>query len=302
MFPVFINTLAGSLLPICVTVVATMGITLIFKTSTTTNFAQGTLAALGCYITTYFVEKWGGNFYLGIALGIVVGILSGLFIDVVIFRKGRNVNAIGKQIITMGIVSVIAGAIPLIFGAVEAPDLRPFIDGNLVLNMNGTDIVFTYHSLVCAGITVVVIALIFLLLKFSKWGLGVRTTASNETTAELMGVNTHAVTAITWALAASLGVLAAIMYAGGTGTLSVYFMTKFQVNAFLAGILGGFSTFYGPIIGAIIIPTLISSIGFFGNFHVVFINWNEVMTYGIMLVIILFKPQGLFGKKIAKKV
>ena len=302
MFPVFINTLAGSLLTICVTVVATLGLTLIFKTSTTTNFAQGTLAALGCYVTTYFVKAWGGNFYVGIALGIVVGILSGLFIDIVIFRKGRNVNAIGKQIITMGIVSAIAGAIPLMFGDVEAPKLPPFLEGNLIFTMNGTDIVFTKHSLVCAAITVVVVSLIFLLLKYSKWGLGVRTTASNETTAELMGVNTHAVTAITWALAAALGVLAAIMLAGGTGTLSVYFMTKFQVNAFLAGILGGFSTFYGPIIGAVLIPLLINTIGFFGNFYIVFADWNEVMTYGVMLVTILFKPEGLFGKKIAKKV
>lgn len=275
---------------------------MIFKTSTTTNFAQGSIAALGCYVTTYFVMRAGGNYYLGIALGLIVGIACGLVIDIFIFRKGRMVNAIGKQIITMGLVSVIIGVIPLIFGAEEAPKIPPFITGNLIIPMGGKEIVFTYHSLVCVGITLVVVAVIFLLLKFSKWGLGVRATASNETTAELMGVNTHVITAVTWAIAGGLAVLAAVMLAGGSGSLTPTFMTKFQVNAFLAGILGGFSTFYGPIVGAVIIPFAISSVGFLGNYNSAFLNWNEVIVYILMLIIILIKPQGLFGKKIAKKV
>ena len=76
-----------------------------------------------------------------------------------------------------------------------------------------------------------------------------------------MGVNTHVITAATWAIAGGLGVLAAIMLAGGTGQLTSTFMTRYQVNAFLAGILGGFSTFYGPIIGAVIIPLAMSFVG-----------------------------------------
>lgn len=295
-------TLATSLLTICVTVVATMGISLIFKTSTTTNFAQGSIAALGCYFTTYLACDAGWNFYLSIATGLVVGILFGLFVDAVIFRRGRQVNAIGKQIITMGLVSIIIGIIPIIFGVQEAPKIPPFVEGNLIFEVGGSEVVFTYHALISAGITIVVIAAIFLLLKFSKWGLAVRSTASNETTAELMGVNTHVITAATWAIAGGLGVLAAIMLAGGTGQLTSTFMTRYQVNAFLAGILGGFSTFYGPIIGAVIIPLAMSFVGFFDNFIDGVLNWNEVIVYMLLLVAILIKPQGLFGKKVAKKV
>ena len=297
-----IATLATSLLAICVTVVATMGISLIFKTSTTTNFAQGSIAAFGCYITTYFTCNAGWNFWLCCVLGLVVGIAFGLFVDAVIFRHGRAVNAVGKQIITMGLVSLIIGVIPVVFGANEAPKIPSFMEGNLIFDLFGSEISFTYHSLICAAITVVVVAVIFLLLKFSKWGLAVRATASNETTADLMGVNTHAITAITWAIAGGLGVLAAIMLAGGTGQLTSTFMTRYQVNAFLAGILGGFSTFYGPVIGAVIIPLAMSFVGFFDNFIDGILNWNEVIVYLFLLIAILIKPQGLFGKKVAKKV
>ena len=72
-----------------------MGISLIFKTSTTTNFAQGSIAALGCYFTTYLACEL--EFLSHIAVGLVVGILFGLFVDAVIFRAvARSMRLVNK--------------------------------------------------------------------------------------------------------------------------------------------------------------------------------------------------------------
>lgn len=298
----FISTLFGTLTVICVTVIATMGITLIFKTSTTTNFAQGAIAALGCYVVADLLNNYGVNFYLAIFIGLIVGVFIGVFIDVAIFRTGRYVNAIGKQIITMGIVSLVFGAIPLIFGTPESIPFKSFSMGNFIIKTMDGEIVIPKHALICLLITVVVIGAIFLLLKFSKWGLSVRATASNEFTAEFMGINTHKVTAMTWGISASLAVLAAVMFAGSGISISVSFMTTIQINAFLAGILGGFATFYGPIIGAILIPLTNNVIGFLSIYIPSLSRWSMVIVYVLLLVVILIKPQGLFGKKVLKKV
>lgn len=302
-FASFLNIVFGSILTICVTMIATMGISLIFKTSNTTNFAQGSIAAFGCFVTASLaVNVQGVPYWLAIIIGIVVGILIGLLIDIGIFRRGKNVNAIGKQIITMGIVTLIVGVIPLIFGAKESPQIRPFVEGNFTFNLGTSTVSITKHSLVCLAITVVVMTILFLLLYKSKWGLGVRATASNEVTASIVGINTYVVTASSWAIAAGLAVLSAVMLNAGSATLSATFMTQIQVNSFLSGILGGFSTFYGPVIGAIIIPLGISIVGFFGIYADFFQTWAEVIVYAIMLILILIKPQGLFGKKVIKKV
>ena len=119
-----------------------------------------------------------------------------------------------------------------------------------------------------------------------------------------MGVDTRKITAVSWALAGALGVLAAAMYAGGGTTISASFMTTIQVNAFLAGILGGFSTFYGPVIGAVLIPAASSCVGFLANFPAFsgISRWQMVVVYVLMLFAILLKPEGLFGKKTIKKV
>lgn len=299
-----INLLFQSLLTICVTMVATMGISLIFKTSNTTNFAQGSIGALGCYLSVYLIESWVPEmpFWVGIIIGVVAGVALGVLIDVGIFRRGKNVNAIGKQIITMGMVTLIVGAIPLIFGATEAPKLSAFVPGNWSFELAGVTVSITKHSVVCLGITAVVLGILFFLLYKSKWGLGVRATAANESTAGIIGINTYVVTATSWGIAAGLAVLASIMFTAGNATLTTTFMTQIQVNSFLGGILGGFSTFYGPIVGAIIVPALTTVVGWVGVYADFFQKFCDVVVYALLLIVILIRPQGLFGKKIVKKV
>lgn len=295
------NTLFGSVQMTCICVLATLGITLIFKTSFTTNFAQGSIAALGCYVTAEFVINSGMNLYLALAIGLAAGLACGLIVDTVIFRRGRNVNMLGKQIITMGLVSLIVNAIPLIFGNSMIVSFPSFVNGYFTFMMGGTEVYIQKNAVLCLAITAVIIALIFVLLKYSKWGLGVRATASNEYVAGMMGINTHAITAISWSVAGVLGVLAAVLLAG-MNSISPLFMTKIQVNAFLAGILGGFATFYGPVIGAVLIPVATSLVGWLGGYVPAMSQWNEVIIYVLILIAVLIRPQGLFGKKIAKKV
>lgn len=311
MFATFVSTLFSSLLTICITCLSAFAVTLIFRTSTTTNFAQGSIATLGCYVTADLFKKLGAPVWLGVFPGILVGILSGLLVDVAIFRRGRNVNPVGKQIITMGLVSIVFGGIPLIFGNPESIPFEPFYNAvaagakpNFKISIAGINLSITKHSLICLAITIVVLGTLFVLLKFSKWGLAVRATASSEATAELMGINTHAVTAVSWAIAGGLGVLAAVMYAGGGAKIGVSFMTTIQVNAFLAGILGGFSTFYGPLVGAVVIQLasiFVGSLAVLPGFDGI-TRWNMVIVYALMLLVILIRPQGLMGKPIVKKV
>ncbi|MBR2334074.1 MAG: branched-chain amino acid ABC transporter permease [Clostridia bacterium] len=300
----FLNTVTGSLVAMCVTAMVTLAITLIFRTSFTTNFAQGVISAFGAYVASSVIMKAGVPIYGAIPIAVVVSLCLASLIDVGIFRRGRYVNALGKQIITMGLISVLSGLMPLIFG-IQQHKIDPFIMGNITADI-GDAIPFTMtkNSLICTAITVVVVAVVFILLRFSKWGLSVRATASNEYVAGMMGINTHIVTAVSWGIAGAIGALAAVMSATVGRDVSVYFMTDYQVTAFLAGILGGFSTFYGPVICAFIIPLLNNLIVYLFNVtgHSDLTAWSMVIVYAIALVIIFIKPQGIFGKRIAKKV
>ena len=299
-----INTFFASLNSMCVTALVTMAITLIFRTSFTTNFSQGVISAFGAYVASWAIGTLGLPVLVAIPLSMVASMAIAVFVDVGIFRNGRYVNALGKQIITMGLISIITGLIPVIFG-IQTYLIDSLIPGNLTVDVAGeVDISVTYNSLICVAITAVIIPLIFILLRYSKWGLSVRATASNEYVAGMMGINTHIVTAVSWGLAGAMGALAAYLKATDIKIVTGYYMTDYQVSAFLAGILGGFGTFHGPVICALLIP-LVESIlvAVFNIFELYELTrWSKVIVYVISLVIIFIKPQGIFGKKIAKKV
>ena len=286
----------------CAGILATFAITLIFKTSYTTNFAQGVISAIGAYVAVELTLEKGLPLWGVAILGVVVAFVVGLLIDVLIFRRGKNVNAIGKQIITMGLISLFVGIIPFVFAVAnyESVPVQPFIPLTEKLTLGQISI--PYNTLVGIGITIVLMVLVFVLLQKSKWGLSVRATASNEIVAGMMGINTKVITAISWAIAGALGAVAAVIYIGNATFSSPLVMTTTQINAFLAGILGGFATFYGPVAGAAIIYLLNAIVGCICIHVPELTMWKSAVVYGVVMLLVLLKPQGLFGKKMVKKV
>ncbi len=140
----------------------------------------------------------------------------------------------------------------------------------------------------------------FFVLQKTKWGLAIRTTASSESTAKLMGIPTKTITMVTWSVAGMLSVLAGTMTAPFSN-VSLTFMNNVQVVALLACVLGGFQTFHGPVIGAYIIAVGTNLIQFYMTVPDGTI-WGRPLVYLLILVFLVIRPFGLFGKKTVKKV
>jgi branched-chain amino acid transport system permease protein len=230
-------------------------------------------------------------------VGIAVSFVAGFLIHAVIFKNAKYTNVATKQIITMGLVIVITGLIPILFGSTVTRVSFKFSNETVkILN-----VILPVHNLITLGLSAIIISTIFVLLKYTKWGLGVRSVASNEKVAGLMGINTDFVNAFSWAIAGALGALSAITYTAAIGSLSSTAMIDMQVNAFYASILGGFSTFYGPLAGAFMLTTGQSL------FPRILVNWNlaqwsNTILYLSIMIAVLIKPVGIFGKKVIKKV
>ena len=299
----FFQTLFDKMLGISVLALATTGIVLIFKTSITTNFAQGMLATFGVYVAGIVSMRCAQNsgissvFQLAMIsmfAGAIVAFLMGVAVDVFIIRKSKYITSIGKQMITMGLVLVISGIIPVIFG-IDAISVPRISSRPISFEWIGWSFTVSEHALYGMYISVGLLVVLFTALRFTKWGLGVRATASNEIVAGMMGVNTKLITALSWGIAGALGGVAAFMFSQG-GTLSDGMMVCNQVKGFIAASLGGFSSFIGPIVGAFMIPILSNLIFYFSPL------WQNAIVYLLILLIVLAKPLGLFGKRIAKKV
>lgn len=272
---------------------AALGIVLIFRTSRTTNFAQGTIGTFNAYIAAYLMMLMDINIWIVAICAIITAFSTGIIIDTLIIRPAAKVSAISKQIITLGIIMVLVGIIPFLFG-VNTLQLPRFFESSKSYIIAGATL--QYNTIFIIVLSLTLMGLMFYFIQYTKWGLATRVTASDETTSKLMGVPTKRVTMLSWATAAIFGTLAAIFVAPRVGVNPNMLLTV-QISAFFAGTLGGFSTFYGPVVGAYIIA-------FSRNFVQFYISdiWGNVIVYTLILVFLYFKPFGLFGKKPTKKV
>ncbi len=269
----FFQILFSSLETGSVYALAALGIIIIFRTSKTTNFAQGSIGMFNAFIATFAFIHFGLPAWASAIVGMIAAFAS-------------------KQIITFGIIMLFLGVAPMIFGSIPL-NFPKFIESGAI-DIFGASI--SYNALLNIIVGLFIMAVLFYFLQNTKWGLAVRVTASNEQTAKLMGVPTSLVTMGAWAIAAALGTLAALMLAPAI-TVNVSMMDNVQTNALIACVLGGFQTFYGPVLGAYII-------GLGRNVLIYYVSstWGEPILFTLILLFIVLRPNGIIGKKIIKKV
>ncbi len=288
----FFQILFSSLETGSVYALAALGIIIIFRTSRTTNFAQGSIGMFNAFVATFALIHFGLPSWVAAIIGMIAAVVSGILVDIIIIRKAKKTSAVGKQIITFGIIMLFLGIAPMIFGSTPL-NFPKFIESGAI-NILGASI--SHNALLNIIVGLIIMAVLFYFLQNTKWGLAVRVTASNEQTAKLMGVPTSLVTMGAWAIAAALGTLAALMLAPAI-TVNVSMMDNVQTNALIACVLGGFQTFYGPVLGAYII-------GLGRNVLIYYVSstWGEPILFTLILLFIVLRPNGIIGKKIIKKV
>ncbi len=271
---------------------AALGIIIIFRTSNITHFAQGSMGMFNTFVVATLVANAKLPRWLATLCGLCTAIVLGCLVDFVIIRRAKKVSPVAKQIITLGLIMVFVGLAPMIFG-VDPLKLPRFIESG-DLDIFGAHL--TYNGLFNMVLGVALMLILFYVLQKTKMGIAIRTTASNEPVARLMGVPTRNVTLFAWALAACLGCLSGVMIAPTT-SVTPNVMDPVQVNALIACVLGGFQTFYGPVLGAYIIAVGTNLLSFYVDS-----TWGGQLMYLLVLVFIVFRPQGLVGKKFIKKV
>lgn len=288
----FLQLLFSSLETGSVYALAALGIIIIFRTSRMTNFAQGSIGMFNAFIATFFLIHTGLPSYVAALVGMISAFITGISVDLLIMRHAKKVSPVSKQMITFGLIMVFLGVAPLAFGTSPLSFPKFIPTGKVVIA--GASV--THNAILNISVGVVLMLGLFYFLQKTKWGLAVRVTASNEETAQLMGVPTKTVTMGAWAIAAALGTLSAIMLAPAI-TVNVSMMDNVQINALIACVFGGFQTFYGPVLAAYIL-------GFSKNMLTYYVSstWGYTLLYVLFLVFVIFKPNGLIGKKRIKKV
>lgn len=279
---------------------AAVGLTLTYGILRLANFAHGDILTMGAYATFWANTVLKLNIGLSIALGIVIAVGLVLFCEKVLWQplRVKKATATTMMIVSIGLALVIRNTIMLIWGSKpQKYDLPTFPA------LNFFDLVITRNSLVVIAAAIAIIAALYYLLQNTKIGKAMRAVADNPELARVAGINVNAVIIWTWVIAGSMTALGGSMY-GLITNLRTDMGWLLILPMFAAVILGGIGNPYGAIAGAMIVgisqQVVTTCPVELGSLQQYCIGTNYKLGVGlvIMILVLLFKPQGLFRSTI----
>ena len=267
----------------------------IYRATGLLNFAQGEIAMFSTFIV-WTIWNAGVPLWLAVLGGMVGGFLIGALLQRVVIGPigDPHEKPLAVVIVTIGLFLGVNGAAQLIWGTLDR-ELPPLFGGSQV-EIGGLTISWQkIGAVITLGVLVI---LFFLLFQHTRLGLAMRAVASNSESASLVGVPVPTVLMLGWGLASAVGTVAGVFTAPGLG-LGSNLMQLTLIFGFAAITLGGFDSLVGAVVGGFIVGILSSVLP-------QYVDWFEKMklapAFILILAILLFRPEGLFGRKQVNRV
>ena len=277
----------------CIYGLIALGFVLIYKATETVTFAQGELMMLGAFSGLACVTYLGWPFGVAVVVSMLVMACMGWLIERVVINPVLGEPAFAIVMLTIGVGYVARGLVTMI------PDIGtethslpvPYADINFQLGA----LVLGATQLVVMATTAVLCGLLFVMFKYSRIGIAMQATSQNQLAAYYMGIPVKRLNGLVWALAAVVATIAGLLLAPITFVHAN--MGFIGLKAFPAAVVGGFGSLPGAIVGGIIIGVVESLSGFWLPE-----GFKDVAAYVVVLLMLVFKPNGLFGDNLRKKV
>lgn len=271
-----------------------LALVLIYRTTGVLNFAQGEMALFATYITWKLTDL-DVPVVGAILLSMVIAFVCGALIERVLIRPVEQASPFVILIVTIGMFLAINSLTIAVFDNDEKQLPSAFDDGRWSVG----DVRITYEFVGLVLVLAAECVLLYLLLQKTKLGLGLRAVASNPESARLVGISSGLMLMTGWAVAATLGALGGAMYVPTTPALTAGSMQAVLVYALAAATLGGFDSPLGAVVGGLVVGVGEAlAIQYIEPLH----DITLVVPFLLIGGVLLFRPTGLFGRKVVERV
>lgn len=281
-----------------------LGYTMIYGILRFINFAHGDVFMIGAYSGYYLAILFGFSTVSGAAsvlLAILILFCSmiicatlGFTIEKLAYKPLRASPKLTILITAIGVSLFLEYTGQLVFGAAPRP-FPTLVENKPVLNIGGA-VIYSNPLVVLVMSVILIVTLRFIVMK-TKMGTAMRAVSYNMTAASLMGININRIVSFTFIIGSSLAAAAGILFGLNYPKIDPLIGILYGLKAFVAAVLGGIGNIPGAALGGMII-------GLLETFVVGYISpiYRDAIAFGILILILLFKPTGLLGKKEVEKV
>ncbi len=256
------------------------------------NFAHGDIMTLGVYFILVLMNRVGLPLWLTLILSVGASILVGLIMERLAYRPLRTAGEEATLISSLAVSTILQNLMMMAFTAQRQAFKLP---GWLTaIHMIGPFRLSTINLLTFA-VTIVALIALSVVIRKTKIGIAMRACSENLNASRLMGIGVNKVVMFTFAVGSGLAVLAGLMLAGEY--MTVYPTLGFvpSLKAFCAAVIGGIGSLGGSVIGGVLIG--VGEMMFSGLMPPAYTNYRDAFVFTLMIVVLLFRPNGLFGGK-----
>ncbi len=272
-----------------------LALVLIHRATGTVNFAQGEMGMFLTYVAWSLIYSAGITYWLAFTITLVIACLDGAAVHQVVIRPFERRPELTIVMVTIALLLILNGAAGWIWSPQEKFFESPFpLD---VITVGG--VVMNAQDLGVIGVSLACVLVVFLFFRFTRAGLMMRASAVGPATSKLLGIRVALMLSAGWGLAAMLSAVSGMM-AAPVLVLTPNFMLIVLTYSFAAAVLGGIDSPWGAVAGAYLIGVGISLLSAY--VHSVGPELQLPVALAVLVLVLLVRPAGLFGRVVARRV
>ena len=273
-----------------------LGYTMVYGIAKMLNFAHGDVIMVGAYVAFTVISTMHLPIWAGVLLSILICTALGMTIEKIAYKPLRNagsplavlITAIGVSYFLQNLALLIFGSNTKSFSSVVSIENLELFDGELII---------TGETIVTIISCILIMICLTLFINKTKSGQAMLAVAEDKGAAQLMGINVNKTIALTFAIGSGLAAVAGVLLCSSYPSLSPYTGSMPGIKAFVAAVFGGIGSIPGALIGGI----LLGVIEILSKYYISS-QLSDAIVFGMLIIVLLLKPTGIFGKKIQEKV
>ena len=289
----FIEQLINGLRTGSIYALIAIGYTMVYGIAKMINFAHGDIIMVGAYALYFSISVLGLPVPVALVITVIVCAVLGVVIEKVAYKPLRIAPPLAVLITAIGMSFFLQSASLLIFGSTPIP-FQSVIPN---VNISVGPVVISSITVVTLIVTAIAMILLTLFVNKTKMGSAMRAVSEDKGAAELMGINVNSTISLTFAIGSALAAVAGVLYICQYQSMKPTLGALPGIKAFVAAVLGGIGSIPGAMLGGILLG-LIESV----SKAYISTELADAIVFGVLIVVLLFRPSGLLGKKKIVKV